>query len=464
VALAGDGRGPTVSSAQRDGSGRDRTVSAAQRDGAARRAAGEESVPAATARIAVVNCGSSSIRYQVFDAHAGASLARAVVDNIGGAQAGIHVQWLERDGAAASTEEQPRHRELKDTAAVADHREGFEWLLEVAHQVAPLMPGPDLLGFGHRVVHGGERFREPTLVDDEVLAAIAALSPLAPLHNPACALGIEVLRRLVPGLAHVAVFDTAFHHTLPEYAFRYALPARFYRDHAVRRYGFHGTSHRYVAARAAAWLGTQLHQLRAVSLHLGAGASAAAIEGGCSVDTSMGMTPLEGLMMGTRCGDIDPAVAFYLARRTRMPLEEIEALFSQHSGLLGVGGSADMREIERRAATGDAGAALAFEMFCYRVKKTVGSYLAVLGGADALIFTGGIGENSARVRSRVCEGLGALGIALDEARNAGLPRGDRAAPDAIAAIHRDDSAVKILVVPTDEEAEIARQALATLQR
>ncbi len=436
------------------GARRGQIVNAAKQQDAARPAQGRSTAQDTPARIAVVNCGSSSIRYQVFDAAGGAPLARAVLDNIGAAQASLRLQWHER------AEAQPcEPHQLSKTAAIANHREGFAWLLDTAKQVEVLMPGPGLLGFGHRVVHGGEMFREPTLVDDEVLAAITALSPLAPLHNPVCALGIEVLRRLVPGLPHVAVFDTAFHHTLPEHAYRYALPAEFYRDHAVRRYGFHGTSHRYVAARAAAHLGVAMHDLRAVSLHLGAGASATAIDGGRSIDTSMGMTPLEGLMMGTRCGDLDPALPFYLARHTQMPLDEIEALLSQRSGLLGVGGSADMREIERRDAAGDDAATLAFEMFCYRVKKTVGAYLAVLGGADALIFTGGIGENSSRVRSRVCQGLGAIGITIDEARNA-----DVRTPDAITAVHSEDSIVKVLVVPTDEEAEIARQTLATIRR
>ncbi|MBI5503308.1 MAG: acetate kinase [Deltaproteobacteria bacterium] len=450
MALAGADRGTGLSDAV-SGSGRRRGAPQTNRDGGAR-----DSRP----RIAVINCGSSSIRYQVFDADSGAPLARAVLDNIGAARAGLQLRWRERVAAGSEPGER---RELSQTAPIADHREGFAWLLDAARQVEELAPGPGLLGFGHRVVHGGERFRQPTRVDDEVLAAIVALSPLAPLHNPVCALGIEVLRRLVPHLPHVAVFDTAFHQTLPQHAFRYALPDALYREHAVRRYGFHGTSHCYVAGRAAAHLGMPANELRAVSLHLGAGASAAAIDGGASVDTTMGMTPLEGLMMGTRCGDIDPALPFYLARHTRMPLDEIEALLSHRSGLLGVGGSADMREIERRAAAGDAAASLAFEMFCYRVKKTIGAYVAVLGGADALIFTGGIGENSPRVRSRVCQRLGALGIVIDEERNAEVNHDDGRARGAVTGIHRDDSIVRILVIPTDEEAEIARQALATIR-
>jgi len=414
---------------------------------------------ATTSRIAVVNCGSSSIRYQVFDAASGQRLARAIVENVGTAQAALQLHW--RDEGAAGAQ-----RETRSTASVSDHRQGFEWLFDVARQAPALIPGPDLLGFGHRVVHGGEKFREPTLVDDAVLAAINAMSALAPLHNPACALGIDVLRRLVPGLAHVAVFDTAFHQTMPEHAFRYALPDELYTGHAVRRYGFHGTSHSYVARRAAGHLGIAPQQMRAISLHLGAGASATAIDRGISVDTSMGMTPLEGLMMGTRCGDVDPALPFYLARQAQMPLDAIETMLSQRSGLLGVGGTADMREIETRAEDGDAPATLAFEMFCYRVKKTVGAYMAALGGADALIFTGGIGENSIRVRSRVCQGLGALGIVIDEQRNAAAQSSTGRAEDAgaVADVHSDASVVRILVVPTDEEGEIARQALAVIRR
>jgi acetate kinase len=309
-----------------------------------------------------------------------------------------------------------------------------------------------LSGIGHRVVHGGETFTEPALVDGEVLEAIRRTEPLAPLHNPANLMGIRVALELFPAVPQVAVFDTSFHQSMPPRAFRYALPEEFYRRHHLRRYGFHGTSHNYVAKMAAAHLSRRLEDLNLITLHLGNGASAAAIRGGRSVDTSMGLTPLEGLMMGTRSGDVDPALHFYLAREAAMELDDIEDLLYTKSGLLGVCGTNDMREVERLAGQGDEGAELALEMYCYRVKKYIGAYFAVLGRLDALVFTGGIGENSALVRRMSCQGLDALGITLDDYLN-GSPLGG------VSAIHSDGGLVPVLVVRTDEELEIARQTL-----
>jgi acetate kinase len=301
-------------------------------------------------------------------------------------------------------------------------------------------------------VHGGDRFAAPTLIDDGVAAAIRELIPLAPLHNPSNLLGIEAARGRFPRAPHVAVFDTAFHQTLPPHAFRYAVPAELYERHRVRRYGFHGSSHAYVARQAAAHLGRATDVVNLITLHLGNGASAAAIAGGRSIDTSMGLTPLEGLVMGTRCGDLDPALHFYLLRQTGMAPADLETLLNSASGLKGLCGVADMREIQSRAAAGDGEAALALELFCYRVKKYVGAYAAALGRVDAVVFTGGIGENSAVVRGKVCAGLENLGIILDAAENA-----HNAGTEAL--ISREGSPVAILVIPTDEEAEIARQAM-----
>src|SRR5690606_18129952 len=306
---------------------------------------------------------------------------------------------------------------------------------------------------GHRVVHGGERFSEPTLIDDAVVAAVRDLVPLAPLHNPANLLGIEQARRRWPGAPHVAVFDTAFHRSLPPAAFRYAVPEAWYADLGVRRYGFHGTSHQYVARRAAELLGRPLDEVDLITAHLGNGASMAAVARGRCVETSMGLTPLEGLVMGTRSGDVDPAVIAHVSRATgRDPLDVIGEL-NHASGLRGLSGSSDMREILVRCDGGDEGARLAFDVFCHRVRKYVGAYLAVLGRCDAIVFTGGIGEHSARVRASALSDLTGLGIEVDPERN------DTDAP----VISTDGASVTVLVVPTDEEREIARQTAEVAQ-
>jgi acetate kinase len=301
----------------------------------------------------------------------------------------------------------------------------------------------------HRVVHGGERFSAPVLINDSVLAAIQDLSVLAPLHNPVNAVGIEVARRALPELPHVAVFDTAFHATLPPRAFTYAVP----HDWAVRRYGFHGTSHAYVSRAAARMLSRPPQAIDCIVLHLGNGASATAVRAGRSIDTSMGLTPLEGLVMGTRSGDVDPALVAHVLRTRNLSVDEIDAVLNSRSGLLALAGDNDMREVHRRIAQGDAAAELALDIYCYRVRKYVGAYLAVLGGADAIAFTAGIGENDAIVRSRSLEGLDRLGIVLDDSLNAsGGP-----------VISAAESAVSVLVIPTDEELEMATQAAATVR-
>ncbi|MEX2208279.1 MAG: acetate kinase [Myxococcota bacterium] len=308
---------------------------------------------------------------------------------------------------------------------------------------------------GHRVVHGGERFREPTLVDAGVCRAIGELARLAPLHNPANLLGIEACLEAYPGVPQVAVFDTAFHHTLAPRAFRYAVPEDWYRL-GVRRYGFHGTSHGYVAERAAALLGRPLASLNLITLHLGNGASAAAIENGRCVDTSMGFTPLEGLVMGSRSGDLDPAVPLFVQRAQGLSADALEATLNQESGLRGLCGTNDVREILARETRGDERARLALEIYAYRIRKCIGAYTAVLDRVDALVFTGGVGENAARVRELACAGLARLGIALDAQRN-------REGAGEACEIGSLGSPVRVLVVRTDEELQIARETLATVR-
>jgi len=398
--------------------------------------------------IIVVNSGSSSIKYETFDLSSLKAASKGLLERIGAPDSRLKHQWLTSAG---------RWEEIIETRSVADHREGFSVILEVSSRARSGRTAPEVFAVGHRVVHGGEKFSEPTIIDDGAIETIRQLIPLAPLHNPANITGIEVMRELLPDVPQVAVFDTAFHQTMPPQAFHYALPAEFYRSYGVRRYGFHGSSHRYVTKEAARHLSIPLERLNLITLHLGNGASATAIQRGKSIDTSMGLTPLEGLIMGTRCGDLDPAVHFYLARKTGRPFEEIESILNKESGLKGICGVNDMREIQRRAAEGDVQAELALAMFCYRVRKYIGAYYAALGSLDAVVFTGGIGENSALVRSRSCDGLSALGISLDERRN-GDAGGD------IAQIQAQDSRVKILVIPTNEEREIAQQTLEAIRR
>ena len=398
-------------------------------------------------RILVLNAGSSSIKYELFDAATLASLASGVLDDIGAEQGRLVHRVRGAGGVTLETSE---------AAPVADHRQGFERVMAALVASGAIAAPADLVAIAHRVVHGGARLAEPVIVDDEVVEAIRATIPLAPLHNPANLMGIEVARRLYPGVPQVAVFDTGFHRTLPPRAYRYAVPAELYERHGVRRYGFHGTSHAYVARRAAALLRRPLEALDLVTLHLGNGASAAALRRGQSVDTSMGMTPLEGLVMGTRSGDLDPGAILHLLRDAGLPPGDLDAALRLHGGLRGLCGESDMREVLRRAAQADADAALALDVYCYRLKKYVGAYLAVLGRLDALVFTGGIGENSAAVRAGCCEGLRGLGIALDPARNEAGASGERE-------IQAEGSAVKVLVIPTNEGLEIAHQALACVR-
>jgi len=341
---------------------------------------------------------------------------------------------------------------IKKTEPLAEHRQAIALMADLLGESKTLTDINELAGIGHRVVHGGESFHRPVLIDDTVIQAIEELIPLAPLHNPANLTGIQVAMEHAAEIPQVAVFDTAFHQTIPEYGYLYALPYELYEQQKVRRYGFHGTSHAYVAKQAARYLDIPETKLNCISLHLGNGASAAAVQGGQCIDTSMGLTPLEGLIMGTRSGDLDPAILFYLARETGMDLDELDGLLNKRSGLKGICGENDMRTITQRAEQDDKRAKLALTMFCYRLKKYIGAYMAALGGADCIIFTGGIGENSAIVRTMSCTGMERLGIQIDQNKNS-------IRQDTILEIQATESMAKVLVVPTNEELEIATQTL-----
>ena len=396
--------------------------------------------------VLVINSGSSSVKYQLFELPGGRVLTSGLVERIGEPRS--RLLHRRRQGAEL--------QEAEQGAAIADHQQAFEAIGVALRDSGGLEALGGLDAIGHRVVHGGEEFTRPTPIDAEVVERIRALIPLAPLHNPANLTGIEVCLRLFPQLPQVAVFDTAFHQSMPAHAYRYALPEGWYREQRVRRYGFHGTSHQYVAEQAASHLDRPLASLNLITLHLGNGASAAAIRGGRCVDTSMGLTPLEGLIMGTRCGDIDPAIPFYSGEITGATPAELEQQLNRDSGLKGICGANDMREIQQRAAAGDAAAQLAIDMYCYRIRKYIGAYLAVLGHADAVVFTAGIGENSAPIRARVCSGLEPLGIAVDTA-------GNESGGDGPFEIQADTARVRVMVVPTNEEIEIAQQTLACIR-
>jgi acetate kinase len=389
-------------------------------------------------KILVLNCGSSSIKYQLFDMPARTLLAKGMVERIG-----------EREAAIIHQENGERARHAVEAV---DHEQAMVAIMRRLMGVRPGGPsstGADdepIAAVGHRVVHGGEQFTGSVLLDDAVLASIEETAHLAPLHNPPNLAGIRAAMHALPDAPQVACFDTAFHATIPQVAYMYALPYELYEKLGVRRYGFHGTSHRYVARRAAAMLGRDKYDINCITCHLGNGCSITAVRDGRSVDTSMGLTPLEGLVMGTRCGDIDPAILFYLAQNG-YEFAKLNDLCNKKSGVLGVSGlSNDMRTLIEQAA-GNERAALAIDIFCYRVKKYIGAYHAVLGRLDALVFTGGIGENAAIVREKICAGMEPLGIKIDRAKN----------EQASSAERRIDArgAVAILVVPTDEEGVIA---------
>ena len=398
--------------------------------------------------ILVLNVGSSTVKFQLIDTDERAireardrRLARGVIERIGGEA----IMTLEAEGKPPVK----RTAQLRDHAAAATHI--IEWLTSSESGV-PITTVADISAVGHRVVHGGEQFTRSTRIDDDVIRGIEELIDLAPLHNPHNLRGIEAVRAVLgPGVPQVAVFDTAFHHSLPEFAFLYAIPYQFYRRYRVRRYGFHGTSHRYIAYRYRQLTGLTREQTKIITLHLGNGASACAIVGGQSVDTSMGFTPLEGLVMGTRSGDLDPAILDFIGEKEGLAPREVDSMLNKQSGLLGISGlTSNMRELLAEIdENGDRRARLAVDVFCHRVRKYIGAYLAAMNGANAVIFAGGIGEHSPAVRAQICEGLDWLGVSADAARNAALT-GSEGRFDAAG------SRVQLWVIPTDEELLIAR--------
>jgi acetate kinase len=391
-------------------------------------------------RVLVLNSGSSSVKYQLLDMRDSSRLAMGLVERIG-----------ERTSLLKHTPAGGESRERG--GAIADHDAALKAVAEELAKDGLGLDSPELAAIGHRVVHGGKFFTEPTVIDDAVLAEIERLIPVAPLHNPANLTGIRTAQALRPDLPQVAVFDTAFHTTMPESAARYAIDVRTADEHRIRRYGFHGTSHAYVSRATAGLLGKDPSETNVIVLHLGNGASASAVRGGRCVDTSMGLTPLEGLVMGTRSGDMDPAVIFHLMRVGGMSADEIDTLLNKKSGLIGLCGDNDMREIRRRVDAGDEQAELAFDIYIHRLKKYIGAYYAVLGRVDAVAFTAGVGENAAPVRAAAVAGLEELGLTVDPGRNA--VRSDEAR-----LISPDGARVAVAVVPTDEEMEIATQTYA----
>ncbi|MBK0374302.1 acetate kinase [Streptomyces sp. RB110-1] len=397
-------------------------------------------------RVLVLNSGSSSVKYQLLDMRDRSRLASGLVERIGEETSRLVHTPLTGGGA------EPRER----TGRIADHDEALRAAAEELAADGLGLDSPELAAIGHRVVHGGLRFSEPTVITDEVLEEIERLVPVAPLHNPANITGIVTARALRPDLPQVAVFDTAFHTTMPESAARYAIDVETADAHRIRRYGFHGTSHAYVSRKTAELLGKAPEEVNVIVLHLGNGASASAVRGGRCVDTSMGLTPLEGLVMGTRSGDVDPAVTFHLKRVAGMSADDIDVLLNKKSGLVGLCGDNDMRVIRRRIDEGDERAALAFDIYIHRLKKYIGAYTAVLGRVDAVAFTAGVGENAAPVREAAVAGLEELGMAVD----AGLNAVRSAEPRLISPEH---ARVAVAVVPTDEELEIADQTFALVE-
>ncbi|MBX5330783.1 acetate kinase [Rhodococcus fascians] len=384
--------------------------------------------------ILVVNSGSSSVKFQLVDPDSGESLASGLVERIGESDGRVELDYH------GESVERIQH--------IEDHGDGLALAFEMLSD-AGIELGSDVTAVGHRVVHGGTVFYRPTIIDDTVVQQISDLSSLAPLHNPPNVLGIEVARKQLPNVPHVAVFDTAFFHSLPDAAATYAIDAAVAAEHDIRRYGFHGTSHRYVSEQVAQFLERDLGDLKQIVLHLGNGASASAVDGGRAVDTSMGLTPLEGLVMGTRSGDIDPGVIMHLRRSAGMSVDDIDTLLNRRSGLIGLSGVNDFRELQQRIDDGDASARLAYDVYIHRLRKYIGAYMIGLGRLDVITFTAGVGENAAAVRADALANLEHFGIRIDSERNAVRSKSARV-------ISAESSAVTVLVVPTNEELAIAR--------
>ena len=391
-----------------------------------------------TGTVLVLNSGSSSLKYQLVEPESGRSIFSGIVERIG----------EETSTAKLKLQDSPISREGRVDDHEAALRLAFELVEEGGESIADL----GVVAVGHRVVHGGPTLYRPTVIDDATVAELEDLAPLAPLHNPPAVLGIRVARKVLPDLPHVAVFDTAFFHDLPAAASTYAIDREIAQKWRIRRYGFHGSSHQFVSGQAAEFLGAPVESLNQIVLHLGNGASASAIAGGRPVDTSMGLTPMEGLVMGTRAGDIDPGIISYLTRTADMGIDEIETMLNRRSGMLGLSGDGDMRAVQTRIAAGDEVARVAYEVYIHRLRKYVGAYLALLGHCDVISFTAGVGENDANVRRDALTGLARLGIEIDEHLNDSPARGARR-------ISADKSPTTVLVIPTDEELAIARATM-----
>lgn len=396
-------------------------------------------------KILVLNCGSSSIKYKLFNMESKTVMAQGGVEKIGLPDSFLLVKL-------------PNGEKVKIEKTMPEHTVGIQLILNtlVDEKIGCIKDLKEIEAVGHRVVHGGEKFNKSVLITSEVKDMIIRCAELAPLHNPANLKGIEAIEKTLPGVPQVAVFDTAFHQTMPDYAYMYALPYELYKEYAIRRYGFHGTSHRYVSARVCEYLGVNPAGKKIVTAHIGNGGSCAAVMDGKSVDTSMGLTPVEGLMMGTRAGDLDLGAATYIMDKEHLTTTEFNTLVNKKSGLLGVSGvSSDARDIDAAIKAGNERADLARKMFIYRVKKYIGAYAAAMNGVDIIVFTGGIGENDAYIRGEIAKGFIYLGAELDERKNAGI-HGDEAV------ISTPESKVTICVIPTDEELMIASDTQALI--
>jgi acetate kinase len=397
--------------------------------------------------VLVINAGSSSLKYQLFDMDTETVIAKGLCERIG---IGGHLKHTPVAGGKP---------EFDEDVEMPTHAEAISNVIEklTSEQYGVIGSLDEIGAVGHRVLHGGKKFSESVLIDDRVIDVIEECVPLGPLHNPANLMGIRACRQAIPSAPQVAVFDTAFHQTMPEYAYIYPIPYKYYEEYDLRRYGFHGTSHRYVSARAVELLDMPAEDTRVITCHLGSGSSIAAVKGGKCVDTTMGLTPLEGLPMGTRSGSIDPAVIQYLSNRAGISLGEVITILNKESGVLGVSGvSSDFRDIEAAAAKGNARARLALEIFYYQTLKYIGSYIGVLGGADAIVFTAGLGENSPPTREAIIERLGGIGITIDREKN--QTRGK------LAEITGEDSRTRVFVIPTNEELVIARDTILKTQK
>lgn len=388
--------------------------------------------------VLVVNSGSSSIKYQLIEMVGEQVLAKGLIERIGSDQ-----------GVMSHTINGEKHTYV---LSVPDHIAGFEAFIDACRQFGPDLEKTNIVAVGHRLVQGGARFVAPVVISEAVIRTVEELSPLAPLHNPPNLLGVQGAKAAFPDIPHVGVFDTAFHQTMPPEAYTYAIDKAVSAQYKIRRYGFHGTSHKYVSELAAEYLSKPIHDVNTIVLHIGNGVSACAVRGGKSVETSMGLTPLEGLVMGTRSGDIDPGIVIHLARQAGMSTDEIDTLLNRKSGLIGMTGSGDVRDLMDAVARGDAEAELALNVYCHRLKHYVGAYYAQLGRVDTIVFTAGVGENVPEIRTRTLAHLEPMGIKIDPEKNTASTRGIRA-------ISTDDSPVKVLVIPTNEEVEIARQTI-----